>query len=298
MMEERRALGRGLSSLIPIGIRSEVSKVYMECPLGDVVPNINQPRKLFDKSAIDELAASIEEKGILQPLIVRALGGGKYELIAGERRYRAAKQLHLEKVPVIIKDVDANETLELALIENIQRQDLNPVEEALAFKELISKYQYTQDELAKRVGKDRSSIANTLRLLKLPEDVRAYIIAGKITMGHARALLAVEDTQLQQKLADEVIKNDLSVREIENWAKKFKEAEEKAAEKKEKLEVKEVETSISDNHSRYKGLEEALRKALATKVEIKSSGARGKLVIYYSSEDDLNRLFQDLCPDF
>ena len=186
----------------------------------------------------------------------------------------------------------------MALIENIQRQDLNPVEEALAFKELISKYQYTQDELAKRVGKDRSSIANTLRLLKLPEDVRAYIIAGKITMGHARALLAVEDTQLQQKLADEVIKNDLSVREIENWAKKFKEAEEKAAEKKEKLEVKEVETSISDNHSRYKGLEEALRKALATKVEIKSSGARGKLVIYYSSEDDLNRLFQELCPDF
>src|SRR3989338_2956667 len=142
-MSERRVLGKGLSSLIS-GSRSSdaASKVYFEANIEDIVPNQNQPRKLFDKAAIDELAASIEEKGILQPLLVRKLGGGKFELIAGERRYRAAQQLHLERVPVMIRETDAQESLELALIENIQRQDLNPIEESLAYKELIAQYQY------------------------------------------------------------------------------------------------------------------------------------------------------------
>src|SRR3990167_8422378 len=199
-MEEKRALGRGLSSLIPLVSRSDsASKNSLEIPLEDVVPGHNQPRKLFDSNAIDELAASIHEKGILQPVIVRRLGGGKYELIAGERRFRAAQRLKLEKIPAVVKDVEPEETLEIALIENLQRRDLNPIEEALAYQDLLEKYQYTQDELAKRLGRDRSSIANTLRLLRLPEGVRAYVISGKISMGHARAILAIEDRELQLK---------------------------------------------------------------------------------------------------
>src|SRR3989338_4418787 len=193
-MQERRALGKGLSSLIPIGSRSEpASKDYLECPIEYIIPNQNQPRKLFDKGALDELAASIEERGILQPLLVRRLGCGKYELIAGERRFRAAQQLHFDKVPVVIKDVESQESLELALIENLQREDLNPIEEALAYKELLNQYQYTQDELAKRLGRDRSTITNMLRLLKLPEGIREHIILGKISMGHARAILGIEN---------------------------------------------------------------------------------------------------------
>ncbi len=301
-MQERKALGKGLSSLIPLGGRFQesASKVYFECPISDIMASPNQPRKLFDKSAIDELAASIEEKGILQPLVVRSLGGGKYEIIAGERRFRAAQSLGLSQVPVIVKEADNQETLELALIENLQRQDLNPVEEALAFKELLSKYQYTQDELAKRIGKDRSSIANTLRLLKLSDGIRAYIISGQISMGHARALLAIDNSDIQKKVADRIIQDQLSVRDIEDLVRKFKEGENFDS------------TSLSDNnsdetvtastisvvpestHSSLSVLEDDLKKHFKTKVKIKSSGnsGKGKIVINYHSTEDLNRIVQ------
>lgn len=290
-MQERRALGKGLSSLIPIGNRQDnASRAYLECPIEDIIPNQNQPRKLFDKQAIDELAASIEEKGILQPLIVRRLGGGKYELIAGERRLRAAKKLNLEKIPVIIKEVESEETLELALIENIQREDLNPIEEALAYKELLGKYQYTQDELAKRLGRDRSSVANTLRLLKLPEGIRAYIISGQISMGHARALLGMEDRDVQQKVADEIIKNELSVRDIENWMRRFKE---RRGQKDKSPESTEGESpSVAPPVSQYNSLEAQLKDILKTRVKIKSSGDKGKIIINFHSPDELDRLFQ------
>lgn len=285
-MQERRALGKGLSSLIPMGNRFDSgSKNYFECPLEDIIPNQNQPRKLFDKVSLDELAASIEEKGILQPLIVRRMGGGKFELIAGERRFRAAGQLHLEKVPVVVKDIESQEILELALIENLQREDLNPIEEALAYKELIGQYQYTQDELAKRLGRDRSSIANMLRLLKLPEGIRAHIISGQISMGHARAILGVENRDLQQTIANEIIKNELSVREIESWIRRIKDDPETAAEPAAK-----PVALVGENPFRH--IEEEMRKFLKTRVQVKVKGERGKLIVYFHSADELNQIFQ------
>ncbi|OGQ08688.1 MAG: hypothetical protein A3G32_09290 [Deltaproteobacteria bacterium RIFCSPLOWO2_12_FULL_40_28] len=292
-MSERRVLGKGLSSLIS-GSRSSdaASKVYFEANIDDVVPNQNQPRKLFDKASIDELAASIEEKGILQPLIVREMGGGKYELVAGERRYRAAKLLHLKTVPVIVKDIDPQEILELALIENIQRQDLNPIEEALAYKELLGRYQYTQDELAKRLGKDRSSIANTLRLLKLPEVIRSYIIAGQLSMGHARTILGIDNKELQEKLADEIIKNGMSVREVEEWIRKLKDEginEKPAGDHNVTLEVVRPK-----KENKFLSVEESLKKFFRTKVQIKSVGQKGKIIIYFHNPDELNGLLQQM----
>lgn len=300
-MEERRALGKGLGSLLPIGNKAESSRTFMECPVKDILPNQNQPRKLFDKTAIDELAASIEEKGIIQPLIVRPLGGGKYELIAGERRFRAAQSIRMETVPVIVKDAEEKEVLEIAIIENIQRQDLNVVEEALAYKDLINRYQYTQDELAKRLGKDRSSIANTLRLLKLPEEIRAYLIAGKISMGHARAILSLDNPELQKNLADQIIYRKLSVREVEELIRAFKEdgvsfemRVPKAGEKSgDDLEI--VKSNSKQDPNKYKDLEEQLVKDLKAKIQIKPSGkSGGKMIIYFSSDEELNRLIEPL----
>lgn len=296
-MQEKRALGRGLSSLIPMSGRGDAGdKKYMECPLEDIVPNQNQPRKLFDKTAIDELAASIEEKGIIQPLLVRKLGGGKFELIAGERRYRAAQQLHLERVPVVIRETDAQESLELALIENIQRENLNPIEESLAYKELIAQYQYTQEELARRLGKDRSTIANSLRLLKLPEEVRAYIISGKISMGHARALLGVEEKDLQIKVAEEIVNNELSVRDIESWVRKFKEHQEEKVLRAVPEEEVDAATTTTTKTNAYRNLEDQMRRNLGTRVQIKSLGDKGKIVIHFHSPDELNRLLQTILP--
>ena len=210
-MQNRKALGRGLDVLIP---KTEVNKNFAvpnlgervkTVPIDSIVPNRLQPRKIFDEEKIKDLAASIKEQGIIQPLIVTQASPNRYELIAGERRLRAAKTAGLAEVPVVIKNVDTESMLELSLIENVQREDLNPIEEALAYKELIGQYQYTQDELAKRLGRDRSSIANMLRLLKLPEEVRAHIISGQISMGHARAILGVENRELQQTIANQII---------------------------------------------------------------------------------------------
>lgn len=289
-MEEKRALGRGLSSLIPLVNRSDsASKNYLEIPIEDVIPGQNQPRKLFDSIAIDELAASIQEKGILQPVIVRRLGGGKYELIAGERRFRAAQRLKLEKIPAVVKDVEPEETLELALIENLQRRDLNPIEEALAYQDLLGKYQYTQDELAKRLGRDRSSITNTLRLLRLPEAVRAYVISGKISMGHARAILAIEDRELQLKVATEIAQGELSVREIEKLVRRLKEEGEENLSSDIPRVLGKSGISQSDDR-RFKTIEEDLRKRFKTRVEIRSGRGKGKIVIHFHSADDLNRI--------
>lgn len=280
-MNERRALGKGLSSLIPMGNRDN-SRVYFECALEDIVPNQNQPRKLFNKDAIDDLAASIEEKGILQPVLVRRIGGGKYELIAGERRFRAASQLGMEKIPVVLKDIEEQEVFEIALIENIQRQDLNPIEEALAYKELLGKYQYTQDELAKRLGKDRSSIANTLRLLKLPEDIRSHLIEGKISMGHARALLAIENRDLQRKMVNQIMEQELTVRDVESFVQKVKDGVVPV------LEVK--KGSATQEVNLFENLEGDIKKFLKTRVQIKGSSHKGKIIIHFHSRDELDRL--------
>ncbi|MBX7147566.1 ParB/RepB/Spo0J family partition protein [bacterium] len=287
---EKRALGKGLSSLIPLGRSDKDGNKIFECPLNDIVANENQPRKLFDRGAIDELASSIEEKGILQPILVRKLGGGKYEIIAGERRYRAAKQLKFETIPVIVKDIEGNEVMEVALIENLQRQDLNPIEEALAYQELMSKYQYTQDELAKKMGKDRSSIANTLRLLKLPEEIRGHLISNKLSMGHARALLSLESRDLQLRAAEQILKNDLSVRDIENLTREVKESQNETT--VDDLDKVAGPKKISNP---FKNLEEELKKMLRTKVLIKSTnGKKGKLIINFHTQDELEAFFNKL----
>lgn len=294
MVEQKKALGKGLSSLIPLGTRSENGqKNFLECPLEDIIPNPKQPRKLFAKGSIDELAASIEEKGILQPLLVRRLGGGKYELIAGERRFRASQQLNLEKVPVIIKDIDENETLEVALIENIQRQDLNPIEESLAYKELLSRYQYTQDELAKRIGKDRSSIANSLRLLKLPDKIREYVITNQISMGHARALLAVESKELQLQIAEDIVANNLSVREIEDIIRKYKNESDFEQANDAASHDKSVETTTK-SYARCHELENQIKEKLRSMVKIKGDGKKGQVVIQYTDTDQLNLIADKL----
>jgi ParB family chromosome partitioning protein len=221
----RTALGKGLASLIPQAGRQTVpapSEGYFECPIEDILPARDQPRKLFSKQALDELAASIREKGIIQPLIVRRIEGGKYELIAGERRLKAAKLAGLHHVPVVVSHVVPEQVFEVALIENIQREDLNPIEEALAYRELQDKYRLTQEDISQRVGKDRSSVANCLRLLILPEEIRGDIIEGRLSMGHARALLAVEDDQDKLRIKKRAIEEGLSVREIEHLIKTLK----------------------------------------------------------------------------
>lgn len=287
MTDQKKALGKGLSSLIPssrkISLEDGVSKKYFECPLEDIIPNPEQPRKLFAKETLDELAASIEEKGLIQPLIVRSLGGGKYELIAGERRYRAAKQVGLETAPVVVKETDGSETLELALIENIQREDLNPIEEALAYKELLSKHQFTQDELAKQLGKDRSSIANSLRLLKLPDKIRDFLINNMISMGHARALLSIDNKELQIQIAEDIVTNNLSVRDVEILTRRLKDD----ASNVHQLPVKNDNNEPSkDFSSLIQKLESHLRK----KILVKYKNGKGQLIIAFKEDSELERL--------
>jgi len=289
MSEQRKALGKGLGSLLPMGNKSNATG-FFECSLTDIIPNADQPRKLFSKDALDELANSISEKGIIQPLVVRPIGGGKYELIAGERRYRAAKQIGLGKVPVVVKETDESETLEIALIENIQRQDLNPIEEALAYKELLSRHQYTQDELARKIGKDRSSIANSLRLLKLPDKVRDYLINNKISMGHARAILSVENKELQNQVADDIVKHNLSVREVEVLTKKMKEQVAKEHSKSD-------DEKKSDPVKEYTDLLKQLEGHLMQKVAIRAKGDKGQIIISFKGQGELKSLTEKLLKD-
>lgn len=292
-MDQRKALGRGLTSLIPSSAKSDGGKKFLELPVTDILTNPNQPRKLFSKEAIDELAHSIEEKGIIQPLIVRPIGGGKYEIVAGERRFRAAKQLGLESVPAVVRDISSNETLELALIENIQRENLNVIEEALAYKDLLSKFQYTQDELAKRLGKDRSSIANSLRLLKLPDKIRNYLIGNELSMGHARALLAIDDKDVQSQIADDIIANALSVRDTENLIKKMKgQAAAETAPQEPHHGKTAAAKALPD--SSLTALETCLKEKLKTYVKISGNAKKGRFIISYQNEGELNDISQKL----
>ncbi len=280
-MFQQKALGRGLASLIPPSVEKKAENTpYLLCEINRIVPNREQPRKLFAKEALDELADSIRENGIIQPLIVRKIDGDQFELVAGERRLKAARLVGLEQVPVVMIESDADHCLELALIENIQREDLNPIEEALAYKQLMDRYRYTQEECSKRVGKDRSSVANTIRLLNLSEEIRGYIIEGKVSMGHARALLGVEDEEMRLKLSRRVVQEELSVREIENWVRKLRDGVQV-----EKL----IKTKQVDPQMNF--LENEMTKILGTKVKIKSQGKKGKVVIDYYSQEDLDRIF-------
>ena len=278
----RKALGKGINALIPdfeVGVpqSGRSGPGTTEILIDDIVANKFQPRKYFDDDKLAELVFSIQEKGVLQPVIVQKSDGNQYELVVGERRWRASKKAGLEKIPAIVRDVSTAESLEIAIIENIHRHDLNPIEEAEAFSQLANEFGLTQEQLAKRLGKNRASVANTLRLLKLPKKVKEDMIAGWFSMGHARALLGLESTKDIEALRREIQKKDLNVRQTEERVRQIKTtASAKAPEKKKDIFLKNLETDMG--------------RKLGTKVEIIPKQKGGKVVITYYSNDDLERI--------
>jgi ParB family chromosome partitioning protein len=281
MATKRMALGKGLGALLPEFGQAE-SKAFLYCGIEEIIPNRSQPRKHFDESKLQELAESIKEKGILEPLIVRRTDQG-YELIVGERRWRAAQKAGLKEVPVVVKEAEGREALEISLIENLQREDLNPIEAAEAFKHLIEEFNISQEDLSKRIGKDRTTITNTLRLLKLPLEVRNQLLQNRITSGHARAILSLESKEKQKELCALIIKKGLSVREAEALAKRWSEKPKKSITPVKKR---------GDLESQLSSLQDSLRKYLGTKVHITQKGKRGKIEIEYYSHEDLERIVE------
>ena len=274
------ALGKGLGALLPEFGQVE-PKTLFYCGIEEIIPNRSQPRKHFDESKLQELAESIKEKGILEPLIVRRADQG-YELIIGERRWRAAQKAGLKEVPVVVKEVEGREVLEISLIENLQREDLNPIEAAEAFKHLVEEFHIRQEDLSKRIGKDRTTITNTLRLLKLPLEVRNQLLQNRITSGHARALLSLENKEKQKELCALIIKKGLSVREAEALAKRWSERPKRST----------PPAGATDLESQLNSLQDSLRRCLGTKVLITQKGKRGKIEIEYYSPDDLERIVE------
>jgi ParB family transcriptional regulator, chromosome partitioning protein len=285
MLERRPALGKGLSALIP-DVPEPPRSGPVEVDIDLLAPNQQQPRLNMDDAKLEELAASIKANGIIQPILVRRTGN-TYRIIAGERRWRAAQRAGLQRVPVVVRDVadGDKQLLELALIENLQREGLNPIDEALAYQRLADDFSLTQEQIAAAVGKDRSSVANFMRLLKLPEEVRADLASGALSTGHARALLALPDAAAQRHGAREAISRRLSVRETEALVKKLSTSKPRAAA------AEPVSAApASDVHTR--AAEDRMRFALGTKVRIIRRGSSGRIEIDFGSEDELNRIFE------
>jgi len=275
---ERRALGKGLSALIPEKTPSDKKNEIVFVQTESVKPNPFQPREHFDEEELQDLMQSIKEKGVIQPIIVRRIGDN-YELIAGERRLRASKMLGLPEIPVIVKEVQDKDSLEISLIENIQRQELNPVEEARAFEYLIKKFQVTQEKISEALGVSRASVANLLRILKLPQEIQEEIKKGRISFAHAKALLEVENENYQRKLTQEIIAKGLSVRELENIIKMRRSP--RSSYRKIEQPAREPIVAV---------LEEELQQFLATKVRIDKRKKRGHITIEFYSQEDLQRI--------
>ena len=287
MADKRKALGRGLRALIPD--LSALDPDSAGQPPGEVdldllQPNRDQPRAAVEDARLDELAQSIRSHGVIQPIVVTRRAGGEagFEIIAGERRWRAAQRAGLLRVPVVVRDVPRTKRLEMALIENIQREDLNPIEEAAAYRRLAEEIGLTQQEIAQAVGKDRATVANYQRLLGLAEEVRAEVAAGRLSMGHARALAGLPDADAQRRAAREVRAGDLSVRATEALVKRAGKPERDAA----------AGSRPADVHTR--AAEDHLRKALGAGVRIVRRGTRGRIEISFGSEDELQRLYEQL----
>jgi len=282
-MEKRPALGKGLSALIPDAPAPRQAPV--EADIDRLTPNDFQPRGSLDEARLQDLAQSIRANGLIQPIVVRK-EGDRFQIIAGERRWRAAKLAGLLRVPIVVRDVVPGEKsqLELALVENIQREDLNPIDEALAYKRLADQFQLTQEQIAAAVGKDRATIANHLRLLRLPDEVRTEVASGRLSMGHARALLSLAGEAEQRQLARDVLARSLSVRETESIVKKIVES---GAPPREAAEPAPV-----DVHTR--AAEDRLKVLLGTRVRIVRHGTRGRIEIDFTSEEELIRIFEAL----
>lgn len=285
------ALGKGLDALLPSG--GSDGREYFLCPIDFIEANPEQPRKDINDTALAQLSASILEKGILLPLVVCEHGAeGRYQIIAGERRWRAAKMAGLDEVPVLVKDVSPLDRLELALIENIQRQDLNPLEEAEAYLRLVKEFHLTQEEVAKRVGKERSTVANALRINQLPDFAKQDLAQGVLSMGHARVLLSVGDEASMREVRNEIVEQGLNVRQAEALAKKHK----KMAAPGSGVKRQPRKSSNELPESYCKSLANGLVNYLDTKARIVQSGTRGKLEIEYYSHDDLERVLALILP--
>jgi ParB family transcriptional regulator, chromosome partitioning protein len=293
-MEKRPALGKGLSALIPDAADAlSAPRLALEADIDQLEPNHYQPRGPIDAAKLDELARSIAANGVIQPIVVRRLdnplgGRDRYQIIAGERRWRAAQHANLARVPIVVKDVPAGEKkrlLEMALIENIQREDLNPMEAAAAYQRLVDEFHLKHDEIATQVGKDRATVANYVRLLKLPEEVRGNVASGALSMGHARAIVALSAESDQRRLARDVVSRGLSVRETEALVKK--EIGTKPGDKK-----SEPLAPKKDVHTR--AAEDQLRVSLGTPVEIRRRGKGGTIAIAFTNENELQRLYEYL----
>lgn len=278
-MINKRGLGKGLGALIPENEESDKNSI-IEVKITDIEANDRQPRKAFDDEALTDLSESIKEHGVVQPIIVRKLGNG-YQIIAGERRWRASRMAGKRTIPAIIKECSNLEVMELALIENLQREDLNSIEEALAYKSLIEEYNMTQEDISKKIGKSRPAIANSLRLLQLPQEIKNLIAEGKITQGHARALLAISGEKRQLEMAEKIIAEQLNVRQIEKMAKETK------AKKKKQAPLNNYQIEIIQ-------LEERLKTVLGTKVTIQHKNNKGKIEIDYYSNEELDRILSIL----
>jgi ParB family transcriptional regulator, chromosome partitioning protein len=281
-MINRRGLGRGLGALLA----SEPSETesLIEVPIDQIEVNPNQPRKVFDFTALDELAASIKASGVIQPIIVRRYAGA-YQLIAGERRWRAARQAGLDRIPAIVREATDAQSIELALVENLLREDLNPIEAAQAYQKLLAEFNWTQEELAQRIGKDRTSIANCLRLLRLPEEIQADLRSGRLTMGHARALLALTSVAEQLRLRDEILAHEWSVRATEDSIRAKETHGEVLAAAPRKGRRRSAELTA---------LEEALQRGLMTRVRIIGNEGMGKIEVSYATPGELERLAEVL----
>lgn len=286
MAIKRGGLGKGLGALLEENAMEDDSKT-VSLKISEIEPNRNQPRKQFDEEALSELAASIAQHGVLQPLLVRPMPDGSYQLIAGERRWRASRMAGLTEVPVVIREMSDQQATELALIENLQREDLNPMEEAQGFKTLMDSYGLTQDETAKVVNKSRPAVANALRLLNLPKTVADLVSSGQLSAGHARAILSFSSEDEQEKAAQETIKSSLSVRDLEKRAKQSHSLKEHSEEK----------SKILTRNSFYDEVELALTEHLGRRVKVTENRKGGTLQIEFYSPDDLKMLANDLSPE-
>lgn len=275
-MVNKHGLGRGLGALLPPStVASQIESAGVESiPVDAISPNPNQPRKAFEINRLHELSVSLRQTGILQPVVVRRTGNG-FQLVVGERRWRAAKLAGLERIPAVIRETSDAETLELALVENLLREDLNPMEEAEAYQRLIAEFAWTQEELASRVGKDRSSIANALRLLRLPESIQADLREGRLTMGHARALLSLDSEADQLRLRDQILAHSWSVRATEEGVK---------------AKGSHLPRRSPRRSPELGAVEDALREALTTRVRLVGNERRGRIEIVYTSREDLDRV--------
>ena len=296
-MARQGGLGRGLGALIPPrSVESDDESVFQELPIGAISPNRRQPRTQFDEESLAALTASVRELGVLQPVLVRSTGGGAYELIAGERRWRAAKRAGLSMIPAIVRTVDDTASLEQALVENVQREDLNPLDEAAAYQQLLEDFHLTHDELASRVGKSRAAISNTLRLFQLPPTVQRMVAESRLTAGHARALLTTPDRAYQEALAQRIVTDGMSVRAVEEAARQHN-ADQVAGPAGSRA-TGNASAAGANRRLRPPGLlelEELLSAHLDTRVAISmggSKGAKGKVTIEFATLEDLERIYR------